>query len=208
MPGWQRFLATSGPSNPNFTNPRHTPPAQLDKELPLPPRPTYANSPGIPPHGSPGSSGKPSFTPPQEFPGSSSPSRSRQHSRSVSDKIPSFFGGQKKAVTPPAEMESRSVPMGGDYFYSEANTIMSKDASKSKPVDERNMDSGHCATCDSRVRWPKGLSEYRCSTCLMINDLKPVQSRTPQKESVVGEQPSRAGTYPGAGAAAAGRGEP
>ena len=32
---------------------------------------------------------------------------------------------------------------------------------------------GKCATCDSSVRWPQHLEVYRCTVCLMINDLKP-----------------------------------
>lgn len=33
--------------------------------------------------------------------------------------------------------------------------------------------TGKCSTCDSRVRWPRHLDVFRCTVCLMVNDLKP-----------------------------------
>ena len=38
--------------------------------------------------------------------------------------------------------------------------------------NEKDMVTGKCATCDSTVRWPRHLDVYRCTVCLMINDLK------------------------------------
>ena len=34
--------------------------------------------------------------------------------------------------------------------------------------------SGSCATCDTHVRWPRNLDTFRCTVCVMINDLKPI----------------------------------
>lgn len=39
---------------------------------------------------------------------------------------------------------------------------------------DTDLTTGHCMTCDSLVRWPKGLKVFRCTICLMINDLKPM----------------------------------
>ena len=36
---------------------------------------------------------------------------------------------------------------------------------------------GKCATCDASMRWPRRLDVFRCSVCLMVNDLKPSGSR-------------------------------
>lgn len=33
--------------------------------------------------------------------------------------------------------------------------------------------NGKCATCDSSVRWPRQSDVFRCTICLMVNDLKP-----------------------------------
>lgn len=83
------------------------------------------------------------------------------------------------------------MPLADDYFSHGGSP---KGKTNKVVVDERDMEAGHCATCDSRVRWPRGLTEYRCSTCLMINDLR-LPNRHPPRETGH-ELPSRAGTVP------------
>ena len=46
-------------------------------------------------------------------------------------------------------------------------------ASKDHMDAEKHLVTGRCITCDSLVRWPKHLNVFRCTVCLMINDLKP-----------------------------------
>lgn len=38
---------------------------------------------------------------------------------------------------------------------------------------ETELVTGKCATCGSLVRWPKNVDVFRCSVCLMVNDLSP-----------------------------------
>ena len=38
---------------------------------------------------------------------------------------------------------------------------------------EKDLVTGKCLTCDSLVRWPRQLDVFRCTVCLMVNDLKP-----------------------------------
>ena len=38
---------------------------------------------------------------------------------------------------------------------------------------EHDFATGSCATCDTHVRWPRTLDTFRCTVCVMINDLKP-----------------------------------
>lgn len=45
--------------------------------------------------------------------------------------------------------------------------------------EDKDLIAGRCATCDSHMKWPRQLSTFRCSVCLMINDLKPVVESTP-----------------------------
>ncbi|KAK8024746.1 ubiquitin protein ligase [Apiospora arundinis] len=40
------------------------------------------------------------------------------------------------------------------------------------PIDFR---TGNCMTCGGLVRWPKELDVFRCTICLTINDLKPLE---------------------------------
>ena len=39
--------------------------------------------------------------------------------------------------------------------------------------NEKNLVTGKCATCGSFVRWPKDVDVFRCTICLMVNDLTP-----------------------------------
>ena len=36
---------------------------------------------------------------------------------------------------------------------------------------EKELAIGKCATCGSHVRWPKDVDVFRCTVCLMVNDL-------------------------------------
>lgn len=38
---------------------------------------------------------------------------------------------------------------------------------------EKDLVTGKCITCNSLVRWPRHLDVFRCTVCLMVNDLKP-----------------------------------
>lgn len=45
-----------------------------------------------------------------------------------------------------------------------------------KAQQDRDLMTGKCMTCDSTVRWPKGLAVFRCSVCVTINDLTPIST--------------------------------
>lgn len=41
------------------------------------------------------------------------------------------------------------------------------------PVDgTEDFSTGKCLTCSMTMRWPKNLSTFRCTECLMVNDLE------------------------------------
>lgn len=106
------------------------------------------------------------------------PSTSRpSHRRSYSHPFPSIFGSGKKA-----EKVSETVSNNGALRTStEAPFISTGRASKdhmaangnSLQNGEKHFVTGKCVTCDSRVRWPRHLDVFRCTVCLMVNDLKP-----------------------------------
>ncbi|KAL8694400.1 MAG: hypothetical protein Q9218_000966 [Villophora microphyllina] len=56
----------------------------------------------------------------------------------------------------------------------EESFYVSKTDSKlaSKDLAPKEMETGHCATCGSTVKWPKHLSVFRCTICLMVNDIR------------------------------------
>lgn len=51
---------------------------------------------------------------------------------------------------------------------------------KSK-INDKELVSGRCKTCDSAVRWPDHLNVFRCTICLMVNDLRPSKVRSRQQ---------------------------
>lgn len=108
--------------------------------------------------------------------GASSPSRPN-HGRSHSHPFPSIFGTGKKAEkiseidcnddALEALTESPSVSTG---FASKDHMAADRTALQN---GEKELVTGKCITCDSLVRWPRHLDVFRCTVCLMVNDLKP-----------------------------------
>jgi len=110
-----------------------------------------------------------------------SPLRSAsRHGRSISHPFPSIFNSGKK-------MESRGLVETntttlephdggfGDLGYGTPGRSPSKGGHMVPPQPaNKDLVTGRCMTCDSLVRWPKDLKVFRCTICLMINDLKPV----------------------------------
>ena len=108
----------------------------------------------------------------------SSPSPSRpSHRRSYSHPFPSMFGNGKKAEKIPENVFNEDtlnklnktllIPIGltsKDQMSSNGNYLQN---------GEKDLVTGKCSTCDSRVRWPRHLDVFRCTVCLMVNDLKP-----------------------------------
>lgn len=56
----------------------------------------------------------------------------------------------------------------------------------------RDFTTGRCMTCGSLVRWPKELQMFRCTICLTINDVSPVdrdvRREDPQEVAVTFEE--------------------
>lgn len=103
------------------------------------------------------------------------PSTSPRHGRSHSHPFTSLSGPTKKGdgqfqdqKTSPAY---NPVLMLTDATSGIASSVSPEDP-VSKTGDEELM-SGKCTTCDSTVTWPKHLGVFRCTVCLMINDLQP-----------------------------------
>ena len=102
---------------------------------------------------------------------------SLRHGRSLSHPFPSLFG------------KKRPTRKGGNEIFSRhaSNQIHEDDLhmpgvllSPGRALDSGNEDgfkSGNCPTCGSSLRWPQHLQVYRCSACLMVNDLLPIRER-------------------------------
>lgn len=105
------------------------------------------------------------------------------HTRSMSHPFPALFTGKKQ---PAGYASAGSVFAEGDGFSSPAST-------SGTGSGDKNLMTGKCMTCDSLVRWPKELHVYRCTVCLMINDLRPLDPETRRGDGHRGARPTTAG---------------
>ena len=108
--------------------------------------------------------------------GTSSPSRP-SHGRSCSHPFPSIFGSGKKAEKiPEIDCNDDALETATESPFVSTG-LASKDhmAANGTPLqnEEKDLVTGKCITCDSLVRWPRYLDVFRCTVCLMVNDLKP-----------------------------------
>ena len=108
--------------------------------------------------------------------GTSSPSRP-SHGRSYSHPFPSIFGTGKKAekLSEPVSNDNTLKTLTESSFISTGLTSKDHMAANGTSLQdsEKQFLTGKCMTCDSRVRWPRHLDVFRCTVCLMVNDLKP-----------------------------------
>lgn len=108
--------------------------------------------------------------------GTSSPSRP-SHGRSYSHPFPSIFGSGKKAekITDLEYNDDALETLAESPIVSTG--LASKDHMAANGTSlqngEKDLVTGKCITCDSLVRWPRHLDVFRCTVCLMVNDLKP-----------------------------------
>ncbi|KAL8850959.1 MAG: hypothetical protein Q9221_004104 [Calogaya cf. arnoldii] len=112
-------------------------------------------------------------------------SPSSRHGRSFSHPLTSLLG-QGKKVDDRHRTGGTPVITGGQndsVHYSQ--TGLSRGDQPEVPLDaatpkaqDLELISGRCATCDSMIKWPKHLNVFRCTICLMVNDLRPLEKRT------------------------------
>ena len=116
---------------------------------------------------------------PDDVASTSSPGKTPRHGRSLSHPFPSIFGVGKKSDKKGEEtidfddtdsQEEYGPPMSPSFSGSPGGAILNRGFT---PPVEQDLATGKCATCGSLVRWPRNLVSFRCTVCLMVNDLKP-----------------------------------
>ena len=161
MPPWPSRIQPSGNHAPEVP-PKDTPPSLRPGEIRTPAlyEPPQLHS--QPEGGSPSSTVSLSNRPPR-------------HGRSISHPFPSFFGGSRKIDKRLDEPLHEAIFDGSNYEVEPSSaTHVSRSPSYKNTSKHTDGDfvTGNCATCDSTVRWPRRLDVYRCTVCLMVNDLK------------------------------------
>ena len=122
------------------------------------------------------------------------PSTDRQHThnRSASHPLPRLFS-KKKSTGNFGNLVSLDVPVDDALV-----PILDDDhltTSPTKPVrgrqDDEQFVTRHCMCCYSKVRFPKGLVVFRCTSCFTVNDLEPCRPK--KREEGGGERLKDAG---------------
>lgn len=192
MPPWSsRLLSGSSrnelgpnPVNSNATSPGLTRTRLTETEI-------LENAYGIPslpppPHASFGASN------------TSKPTRTPSHGRSMSHPFPSLFSGKKKRQGESAGAVGFESTDDDTISPSVAREHARNPLAKQK-LQDKDLMTGKCMTCDSMVRWPKDLKVFRCTVCMTINDLVPVILEARRGDGHRAPIPLKSHVRPGAG---------
>lgn len=112
--------------------------------------------------------------PPHSISRQPDPPQARRHSRSLSNPLNSILARGKKAHILSRNglaKDGQDRPLPSSAPEHRVPEFSNVSMSRSKP-GAKEMEMGHCATCDSSVKWPKHLSAFRCMVCLMVNDVR------------------------------------
>ncbi|KAH6850982.1 hypothetical protein B0I37DRAFT_353382 [Chaetomium sp. MPI-CAGE-AT-0009] len=97
-----------------------------------------------------------------------------RHTRSVSHPFPSLFSSKKKQSGTMAGPDDSGSDSAGEGAGSKGNPPPVRGHRNGSSVGSRDFTTGRCMTCGSLVRWPRELQMFRCTICLTINDVSPV----------------------------------
>ena len=131
----------------------------------------------------------------------SHPGHRARHERSHSHPFPSIFGSGRRTDR---EVEVDDQDEIIDDLHKPpilSSGLASKDYMSSTSgihahSAEKDLMTGKCSTCDSTVRWPRHLGVFRCTVCLMINDLKPAAGILGDGRATEASNPSHTSAKP------------
>ena len=131
----------------------------------------------------------------------SHPGHRARHERSHSHPFPSIFGSGRRTDR---EVEVDDQDEIIDDLYNppilslslSSRDYMSSTSGVHAHSAEKDLMTGKCSTCDSTVRWPRQLGVFRCTVCLMINDLKPAAGLLGNGRAAEASNPSHTSAKP------------
>ena len=118
-----------------------------------------------------------------------------RHERSHSHPFPSIFGSGKRTDRK-AEVDLQDDTI--DDFHDSSvlspglafKGYMASENGVPQQYAENDLVTGKCSTCDSVMRWPRHIHMFRCTVCLMINDLKPLTGSAEKLHAPKASDPS------------------
>lgn len=180
------------PSWPARNNPLSSPPNSQNHHhhFPSPPQPQSHPHPSVPralPQDVPILPSRPVASNPvlamASSSSSSSPRQHRGHTRSISHPFNGVLSGRgvgkkhNRSISKDLLMDSDDDD-GDPYEFSFtpmplASSPKKQSMPRPQPADSaEDFATGRCLTCSTMMRWPKNLSTFRCTECLMVNDLE------------------------------------
>ena len=120
------------------------------------------------------------------------PQRPR-HGRSLSHPFPSLFSSRKKKQENPGDADEDSTEecsQATGLHKASPHAANRRHASN----NSRDFTTGNCMACGSLVRWPRGLTVFRCTVCLTVNDVVQGSEATESKSGFMSGQ--RNGGWP------------
>lgn len=109
-------------------------------------------------------------TPPPVNGGTSTSPYRRGHSRSIS--LTSPFSGKKQKGGALDIWDSDDSDDDDFTPLESTSTSPRKGLQTPRGLIGDDLATGKCATCNATVRWPRNMNSYRCTECLMVNDLE------------------------------------
>ena len=111
-------------------------------------------------------------------------SQSSRHGRSLSHPLTLLLGHGRKGDDRYRNGSNATHARAQDdsVHYSQPDTNIDDQSdvpNNASTPKAQNLEliAGRCATCDSTIKWPKHLKVFRCTICLMVNDLRPLERR-------------------------------
>lgn len=110
-----------------------------------------------------------------------------RHGRSHSHPFTSMFGPTKKIDSRHRNESNLAVSRSQHSPFALSSDATSGKVTNISPeasqltAQDMELISGKCATCGSAIKWPKHLSVFRCTICLMVNDIRPVEDGSQQQ---------------------------
>ncbi|KAI9741285.1 MAG: putative E3 ubiquitin-protein ligase [Cirrosporium novae-zelandiae] len=101
------------------------------------------------------------------------------HGRSISHPSPLVFNNNRRLEHRRGEgsQDATGLEVPGHEIFDAVDSHRSKSPMRggrpSQAPAAQELITGKCKTCDSLVRWPNNIKVFRCTICLMINDLEP-----------------------------------
>ena len=175
MPSWPARLHIGSPSSSKLGPSSRQPGPRSPTAKPIPNGNSIQDPPLI---------GVPLLVPPTGH--GRNEARNSQHGRSRSHPYIPDLDSYRDNVDIAEELRLGSggpTALGGHAAGPASRDIAATQPGGAIHMAEKDLISGKCATCDSIVRWPRHLDVFRCTVCLMVNDLKPIPTTIPEATS-------------------------